>query len=230
MSISEPNLLADFPLFRGLTPKQVAWITERLRYRTFPAGTNVITVEQPGEVVYFVLKGTVKIHVEQAGGSDVIFNIVGRGDIIGEMSLLEGGQRSASVITLEEATLLWMDRHSFIEALRIMPELSLNLLRTLSARLRLSNEMFQALSTLDVYGRIAHQLLMFANKYGCDNDQQAFQIPLRLTQGDIAELVGASRKRVNQVMVSFKRQGIISVDDEGRVTILQAEALARFSR
>jgi CRP/FNR family cyclic AMP-dependent transcriptional regulator len=88
----------------------------------------------------------------------------------------------------------------------------------------------QALATLDVYGRVARQLLAFAEKYGeSGSDGQTF-IPIRLTQKDIADLVGASRKRVNQVMVSFKNQGLISVDANGRITVHNREGLAHFCR
>jgi len=227
---SNPDLLTELSLFRGLPPHQLAGLAGQLHYRTFAAGTNIMTAEQPGEVVYFVLSGTVKIHVEQAEGSDVILAILGRGDTVGEMSLIDSAGRSASVLTLEETTLLWMDGAAFQQALRDIPELALNLVKILSARVRLANELVQALAALNVYGRVARQLLAFADRYGEALAEGRIGIPIRLTQGDIADLVGASRKRVNQVMVSFKNQGLIAVDNNGRITIRQREGLARYCR
>ncbi len=227
---SNPDLLTTLSLFRGLPPHQLTWLAGQLHHRTFAAGTNIMTAEQPGEVVYFVLSGTVKIHIEQAEGSDVILAILGPGDTVGEMSLIDSAGRSASVLTLEETTLLWMDGAAFQQALRAIPDLALNLVKILAARVRLSNELVQALAALNVYGRVARQLLAFADRYGEAQTDGGISIPIRLTQGDIADLVGASRKRVNQVMVSFKNQGLIAVDGNGRITIRQRDGLARYCR
>src|SRR4051812_7225652 len=114
---ANPTKLSELSMFQGLSEKQLARLSERVHHKTFPAGTNIITAEQPGEVVYFVLSGTVKIHVEQEGGSDVILAILGRGDTVGEMSLIDSAGRSASVLTLEETTLLWMDGATFSQAM-----------------------------------------------------------------------------------------------------------------
>lgn len=225
-----PKALQELPLFQGLSLEKLFWLSERLRYKTFPAGTNIITAETPGEMVYIVLRGTVKIHIEQVGGGDVVLAILGRGDTVGEMSMIDSAGRSASVLTLEESTLLWLDRTTFQEAMQAIPELSLNLVRILAARVRLANELIQALATLDVYGRVARQLLAFAEKYGREAQNGCIHIPIHLTQGDIADLVGASRKRVNQVMVAFRQQDLISIDPEGRIIVQDCNGLARFCR
>src|SRR5688572_31793737 len=80
------NLLADIGLFSGLTPTQLDWVAQRAHRRVFEAGRNVLTIEQPGEAVYIILHGTVKIHVEQ-GERDVILAILGAGDLLGEMKI-----------------------------------------------------------------------------------------------------------------------------------------------
>jgi CRP/FNR family cyclic AMP-dependent transcriptional regulator len=225
-----PRTLAELPLFHGLSLEQLMWLSERLRYKTFPADTNIITAETPGEVVYILLRGTVKIHIEQVNGTDVVLAILGRGDTVGEMSLIDSAGRSASVLTLEESVLLWMDRVSFHDALQRLPALALNLVRILADRVRLANELIQALATLDVYGRVARQLLAFSEKYGQAGAGGEVLIPIRLTQGDIADLVGASRKRVNQVMVRFKQNEYLAVDTNGRITVRDRQALTRLCR
>jgi len=222
------NLLADISLFEGLPPAQLDWIAQRAHRRVFEAGRNLMTVEQPGEAVYIILHGTVKIHVEQSE-RDVILSILGAGDLLGEMSLIDSVGRSASAVTLEDSLMLWMDKVTFYYILDNFPAVARNLVKILSARVRLSDQLIQALATLDVNGRVARQLLAFAEKYGYPKDG-ATQIRIVLTQSDIADLVGASRKRVNQTMVLLKERGLIDTDTDGRIAIKDGEGLARYCR
>ncbi len=219
--------LQEIELFRGLSPDQLSQVKGWLYSRVFPAGANIITAEQPGEVVYIIQSGTLKIHIEQADGADVVLAILGPGDVVGEISLIDSAGRSASVVTLEESRLLWIGGQAFQECLRTIPLFSQNLVRILAGRVRLANELIQALATLDVNGRVARQMLAFAEKYGYSGTNGDVLIPIRLTQGDIADLVGASRKRVNQVMVMFKQLGYITVDERGRITVHNRKALAQ---
>ncbi|HET9590862.1 MAG TPA: Crp/Fnr family transcriptional regulator [Anaerolineales bacterium] len=220
------SLLADIALFAGLTPAQLDWIAQRAHRREFEAGRNVMTIDQPGEAVYIILKGTVKIHAEQ-GERDVIISILGAGDLLGEMSLIDSLGRSASAVTLENSLMLWVDKLSFNYMLDNFPPVARNLVKILSARVRLSDQLIQALATLDVHGRVARQLLAFAEKYGREKNGVT-QIRIVLTQGDIADLVGASRKRVNQTMVLFREQGLIDTDTEGCINIRDRAGLARY--
>jgi len=223
---STRNLLSDIALFVGLTPSQLDWVAQHAHRRVFETGRNVMTIEQPGEAVYVILHGTVKIHIEQ-GERDVIIAILGTGDMLGEMSLIDSIGRSASAVTLENSLMLWMDKSTFTYMLDNFPPVARNLVKILSARVRLSDQLIQALATLDVNGRVARQLLAFAEKYGREKDDMT-QIRIALTQGDIADLVGASRKRVNQTMVLFKEQGLIDTDAEGRISIHNRDGLARY--
>jgi CRP/FNR family transcriptional regulator, cyclic AMP receptor protein len=220
------NLLSDIKLFEGLDPSQLDWVAQRAHRRIFAAGSNVMTIEQPGEAVYIILYGTVKIHVEQ-GERDVILSILGAGDLLGEMSLIDSVGRSASAVTLEDSLLLWMDRATFSYILDHFQAVARNLVQILSARLRLSDHMIQSLASLDVNGRVARQLLAFAERYGRDV-KDGVQIRILLTQGDIADLVGSSRKRVIQTMVLLKEQGLVAMSDDGRIIIHNRAGLAKY--
>ena len=222
------NWLSYIKLFEGLSPSQLEWVAQRAHRRVFEAGRNVITMEQPGEAVYIILYGTVKIHIEQ-GERDVILAILGGGDLLGEMSLIDSIGRSASAVTLESSLLLWMDKDTFKYILDNFPPVARNLVHIMTARVRLSDQMIQSLATLDVNGRVARQLLAFAEKYGTQKDD-AVRLAVVLTQSDIADLVGASRKRVNQAMVAFKEQGLIDTDNEGRIVLKDSDGLARYCR
>jgi CRP/FNR family cyclic AMP-dependent transcriptional regulator len=214
------------PLFQDLTEDQVARLDGLMRQRAFPAGANIISVEQPGEVVYVLLTGTVKIQVDQADGSNVILAILGPGDTVGELSMIDSLGRSANVVTLEQTTALWMERNTFRDCLMSIPTMALNVMRILSRRLRLANAQIQSLAALDVYGRVARQILAFATEYGQPTPKGDTMIPLRLTQSDLADIVGATRVRVNQALVYYKESKSISVDQNFRITVHDAKALA----
>ncbi len=226
--VPAPSALGQLSLFHDLTPAELARVHALLHGRTFPAGTTLMSVDQPGEVAYIILHGTLKIHVEQAGGTNVILAILGPGEVVGELSLVTGPGRSATVVTMEESAVLWMGRTDFTTCLRTVPTMAFNLATILARRLRLANEQIQALATLDVYGRVARQLLAFAQAYGQPTTTGDVLIPLHLSQSDLADLVGASRVRVNQVLGAFRQRQAISTDRQARITIHQPAALAQY--
>ena len=232
-AVADPAQLRDLELFQGLTTDQLAQLNQLLRASNVPAGSHFITADQPGDVVYVLLEGTVKIYVSRADGREVILAFLGRGDTVGEMSLVDSAGRSANVVTTERSRLLSMDRVSFQSCLRAMAPLANNLVRLLSHRLRFANEQIQALCTLDVPGRVARQILALADRYGrtpagAPADAQEVKIQLRLTQSDLGEVVGASRERVNQAIVEFKQQGYIAVDSDHRIHVRNRQALTRY--
>jgi CRP/FNR family cyclic AMP-dependent transcriptional regulator len=219
--------LNQFSLFSGLAEKQRYWILSRMSQRTFYKNQEMIVAGMPGEFLYVIRSGTVKVYVPQRDGEDVIVAILGPGDPVGEMSVIDHSGRSASVITLEETSVLWMDQSSFQEALNTMPVLAQNLLGILNRRLRSSTGQIQALAALDVQQRVIRQLLFFAERYGKANAYGEVSIPIRLTQNDLAGLVGASRKRVNQAMVALKHNQWIAVDADYHIALLDSAALRR---
>lgn len=233
MKVLKMNLPSEFDLsdlsridlFCNLPHTDLRQLSELLHRKTFPAGKSLMTVEQTGEVVYFILSGTVKIHVEQEDGADVSISILGPGEIIGEMSALDQTNRSASVLTLEETTLLWMDRDAFRHCLTAIPTLACNLACALSSRLRSANEQIQSLAAVEVETRIARRILAFAERYGQPLPNGDQHIPIRLTQTDIANLVGASREHTNKILVSYKERGYLSVDQNYHITIHNLSAL-----
>ena len=218
--------LETIPLFRGLTPTEQRHLHDLLGVSTFPAGAHILTAEQPGDVVYIVLDGTVKVQVDGPEGTAVILAILCAGDVAGEMSLVDRLGRSATVVAMEQSTLAWLTNTDFWTCLRSMPTMTFNLAGILSRRLRLSNSHVVDLATLDIEGRIADQLLALSDEYGEATPDGSCRIPFRLTQGDLAALVGASRVRVNQILVSWTHKEFLTVDRRHVVTLLNRRALA----
>ncbi len=219
-----PQALNSIRLFAGLSPVQMAWVSARLSVREFPAGIDLLIEGEPGELVYFIISGTVKVYLAQLDGRQVIVNIQGQGDMIGELSAIDQAGRSASVVTLEPTLTAWLTREHFLEMLQTIPPANENLLRLLVGQVRRTTALIRAYAALDVPGRIARQLLDLAEAYGQPKENGIY-IPLSLPQGEIAELVGSSRKRANQVMVLLKRQGVLSADTEGHITLHRPQAL-----
>lgn len=219
--------LEYIPLFSGMTEKQRDWMFERLSKRVFARDQELITVGLPGEFLYIILSGTVKVYNIQKDGEEVIVAILGPGDPVGEMSLIDSSSRSASVIALEETCVLWMDQYSFQESLQVIPALAKNLIGILNNRLRNSTAQIQALAALDVQQRVIHQLLLFAERYGKPGKYDQTFIPIRLTQSDLAGLVGASRKRVNQAFVILKQKNWIEVDTDFHITLIDRVEMER---
>ncbi len=221
----EFHALGAIPLFHGLEHNELERIRAMFHPLTVAAGTNIMSLGQPGEAAYIIRGGTVKIHVEQLDGRDVVIALRGPGELVGELSVLDNIPRTASVVSLEPVSLLWIDRINFQECLRTIPALSLNLVHVLARRLRVATTQIQLLTTQDIYGRVAHLLVTLAAEYGEHLEDGAFHIPLRLTQNDLAGLAGASRARVNQVLVYYREQHYISVDAQYRITIHDKQAL-----
>ncbi len=226
----DPVVLSEVALFRGLSPEQLSKLASLLHERTFPAGTNVITAEERGEGAYVILDGSAKVYVTHTDGTEIILAILGAGEVVGEMSLADSLGRSASILTLEDSTLLWMDRRTFLWSMEEMPAVARNLVGILSRRLRLADTHTRSLAALDVHGRVAAQILAFAREYGEPLPGGDILILLRLTQTDLAGLVGASRVRVNQALGYYRKRGTISLNKDHRIIIHDEEALARRAR
>jgi CRP/FNR family cyclic AMP-dependent transcriptional regulator len=228
-SPTDPTALSSMSLFKGVPTRELERLASLLHERSFPTGTNVLSKEQPAEAVYVILSGCVKVYAIRPDGTEVILAVLGSGEVLGEMGLADSLGRSADVATLEQTTLLWMDRVTFRASVSESPAVARNLADILARRLRLTNANLLALATLDVPGRLASQLLTLAREYG-ERTPEGIRIPMRLTQADLAALVGASRVRVNQALSPFRKRGAITLDADGHITVRDEDALVRRTR
>jgi CRP/FNR family transcriptional regulator, cyclic AMP receptor protein len=229
LSSTSPDALARIPLFEGLPRSEISRLLGHLHERPVPAGTNLLVAEQPGEAVYVILTGSVKVYALSPDGTEVVLAVLGAGEILGEMSAADSVGRSASVVTLEETHLLWMDRRTFRASVDSSAILARNLAEVLSRRVRVANSRLISLASLDVPGRVASELLSLAREYG-QAIPEGVLIPMRLTQADLAALVGASRVSVNQALGQFRKHELVSIGKDGRVSLRDEEALVRRTR
>ncbi len=226
----DPNDLPKIALFDGLTPPELLLIAQHSIRRKYQSDVTILSQWEPGETFYVIEQGTVRICSPLPDGSQVFLALLAAGDTVGEMSLIDKKGRSADVVTLEPTKLISINRAAFDHLMTNGSTFPRNLMRILARRLRLANVRIQAKCTLDVQGMVAFQINEFADLYGEPESEGKILIPIRLTQGDIADLVGASRERVNQAMVFFRSKGYINVDNRYRITVVDIEGLRKHLR
>lgn len=190
------------------------------------AGVALLRPEEPASIVYFISRGTIRVHVPGRSGS-ITLALLGPGDTIGEMAAIDGEGRAATATTVEPTELAGVSALAFLRFMHDVPAMAVNVLRLVTARLRRADTTIVSLASMEVDRRVARQLLAFGERYGCTDHVGGVRVPLRLTQQDLASLVGASRERTNRALVAFKRRGWISVDRQCHVTITRPDLLAK---
>lgn len=205
MPVSPVEVLKSVPLFSKIPEHALAAFAELTRERTYPKGSVIVFEDDPGDALYLVAGGQVKVVLIGEDGREVILSVLGEGSFFGEMALLDNQPRSAHVIAMEDSTLLLLRREDFRARLRQSPEVAITLLAELSRRLRLADEKIGSLVLLDVNGRVAALLLRLADDEGGD------RISKRLTHHTIAQMIGSSRETVSRTMRNLVDRGVIAV-------------------
>ena len=224
---SAEELLQQVPSFRSASSRMRADLASRLRSRHYRAGADVFHHGQPGTAMYIVAGGAVRIYLPSETGRDVVLAVLRHGDMFGEMALLERGQpgRSASARAIEDTELLRLERQDFDAVLVDHPEAQRAIIDILVERLRKTNESMQDAYLLEVPGRLARRMLLIAEEHGRDAEHGR-ELGLRLSQQDLADMIGASRVAVNKQLQVWRKDGIIDVSRQ-RFTILDLDALKR---
>lgn len=223
--MEESLFLATVPLFAELGPSELAAVSRRLRKRLFQRGELLFSKGEPGGVMYLIKSGRVRVFMTSQYAHEVSVAVLSEGDALGEMAILDDRPRSASAIALEDTETLTISRGDFLAELATNPRIAEAVIKVLVGRLRQADELVEDLAFLDVPGRVARRLLELAQSYGKPTSQ-GISIELRLTQRDLASLMGATRETVNRVMAHYQKMGLISVERE-HVTILKPGELER---
>ena len=218
------ELLRKVSLFADLSDEQLEALAENTHRRTFAKDMIIFHKDSPGESLYLIESGRVRIFVLSESGQEISVNIYGPGEVFGELSLLDGLPRSAGAMALEDTVTLALHRDDFTRLLEANPQMATSILKVLSSRVRYTTAYAESLAFLDVYGRVAAKLLELAERYGVESD--GIEIQLRLTQSELATWVGATRESVNKVLGTFRELGLIDIANQ-RITILDKPGLRR---
>jgi CRP-like cAMP-binding protein len=217
----DSNVLADVALFAELTEADRQRISTELRPRQYRKGQTIFVAGDPGSNLCIVSSGLVKLVLASAEGREVALDVLGPGDVFGELALLDGEPRSADAVAVESTQLLLLQRDAFVRVLHERPEAAITLIAVLSRRLRRDAQLLQDAAFLDVPARLARAILRLA-KSGVDG---AHRTP-RMSQSDLAAVVGTTRETLNKWLGFFSDQGWIRLE-QGRVTVLDAASLQR---
>jgi CRP/FNR family transcriptional regulator, cyclic AMP receptor protein len=203
--------LRRVPFLAILPDAEIAWLAERMRPRQYRAGTTIFHRDDPGSTLHVINNGLVKLVLASPEGREVTVGILDAGDFFGELALLDGGARSASAVALEAVETLTLDREPFIAMLERHPQVATALLGVLGDRLRRTDELIQDILFLDLPGRLAKQLLSLADERGVSTPE-GIRIDLRLSQSELAAIIGATRESVNRCLNAYADRGILELD------------------
>jgi CRP/FNR family cyclic AMP-dependent transcriptional regulator len=217
------DFLATVPLFSGLQRDEIQRFADLTRERSYPKGSVILFQDDPGDSLFVLRAGRVKVVLIGEDGREVILGVLEPGAHFGELALIDDQPRSAHVIAMEDAQLLILRREDFRRRVEANPSVAWALLTELSRRLRRADVKIGGLVLLDVPGRIARLLLDLASETGGD------AIDKPLTHQTIAQMIGASRETVSRAMKEFQDAGLITVERR-RIAVGDRDALEKRSQ
>jgi CRP/FNR family cyclic AMP-dependent transcriptional regulator len=211
------EMLKRVSIFSDLDAPALASIERLAVQKQYARDAVIVGQEDPGDALYVVARGKVKVVLYGRSGREVILSVFKAGDFFGEMSLLDGQPRSAHVIALEDSMLLVLERRAFEEHLQQHPRTAIKVLAEMSRRLRRADGIIGNLALLDVYGRVARYLRELAMTEG-EQVEGRVVIQQRPTQQEIAAMIGTSRETVSRAFSEFQRRGFLEMRGK-RITI-----------
>jgi len=218
LTTTTADFLSTVPLFGGLDQIELQRFAELTREKFYPRGSVILFENDPGDSLFVVRQGRVKVVLIGEDGREVILGVLGVGEHFGELSLIDDRPRSAHVIAMDDSHLLVLRREDFRKRVESSPAVAWSLLTEMSRRLRRADEKIGGLVLLDVPGRIARLLLDLATETGGDTIEKA------LTHQTIAQMIGASRETVSRAMKDFQDANWVTVERR-RITISDRVAL-----
>jgi CRP-like cAMP-binding protein len=213
------------PLLANLPPEALSRLGGSARRRSYRRGEVIFHQGDPGDSLHFIIDGRVKVVLDAETGEEAVIAILGPGESFGELALIDGEPRSATVETLEPVQTLSLSRADFMTFIRENPQAAERLLVTLAGMVRRTDESMADLVFLDLEGRLVKKLLELADAHGRDVDG-AIEIELPMTQEDLAAMIGATRASVNKLLGWYEDRGAIQRRGR-RIAIFDQDRLRR---
>jgi CRP/FNR family transcriptional regulator, cyclic AMP receptor protein len=212
------DLLAASSLFGGMDRTALEALNAQALERTYRRNQYVFREGDPGQWLFVVAEGLIKIELDSSAGDEVVLTTIARPGTFGELALLDGGPRSASAEAVEDSRLLAISRGVILDMLASAPPIADALLRALGSQLRHLTERTADATFLDMSARVAKLLLALARVPGTGEVDRPHAIQPMLTQTELAQMVGGSRQSVNRILAAFESRGLVQV--HGRQIVL----------
>jgi CRP/FNR family transcriptional regulator, cyclic AMP receptor protein len=222
--VTSRELLAQTSVFGALDEADLAALGAACRARRFAPGVVLFHVEDAGDTLFVIHSGQVKVVLETPA-ADHILCLCGPGDCLGELSLLDGNPRSATVIAIDAVEALALHRQDFRALMEQRPTIAHAMLVRLAEMVRLANGHVQDILGLDTTVRIAKKLLELAECHG-EGTEEGIRITLPLTQRELGQMVGVSREKINRALEAFEQGGVLTNGRQG-ITIQRPELLRK---
>lgn len=225
---TEDEILRRSAMFHEVDADDVQVLARQFSRLDLPRGEVLFREGDPGDSLYVVLSGKIKLGRSSPGGRETLAAVLGPADQFGELSVFDPGPRTATATAVTDTRLARLPASALHDWIRDRPVIGIQLIRVLAHRLRRTNSLLTDINFVDVPGRLAKQLLVLAQRFGSDCAGRT-HVAHDLTQEELAQLVGASRETVNKSLAYFTARGWVRV--EGRsVTILDRDRLVRRAR
>lgn len=231
MPLGSPVLqsLSGIPFFGGLEPAALERLAASMRARRFRRGEVIFHIGDPGDALFVIVSGDVKISLPSETGDEAILATLRPGDVFGELALLDGAPRSASATALGPAETVVLPRDRFRELLATEAGFRDALLASIAGELRRLTHHVEELHFLDITGRLAARLVRLAEEGGTARPDGAVQLRANLTQADLAAMVGCTRQSVNKLLGQFTDDGLVRLERDG-IVITDLAGLTATSR
>ena len=210
-------------IFQGLSQEELAHLSGLAQTKIYKPRETIVEKGDSATEFFVLLRGRAKVGAPGADGSHAAINVMGPGEVFGEIAILDGQPRSATVTTLEECEMAVVNKAAFNDLLTASPSIAVKLLNVLAGRVRELTTRIEDRSFLDVPARLAKQLLWLAKNHGVETGP-AVRIDLRLSQQELGDLVGATRESVNKQLREWTRSGIVK-QDRDCIEIFELDAL-----
>jgi CRP-like cAMP-binding protein len=223
-SSNKLSVLRKHPYFADLAPEAFEQLFRYAKLTTYKRGATICSKGDPGNSLFAVISGTVKISVSSPDGRNAILNLIGPGDIMGEIAVLDGQARSADVIANTNCELYVIDRRDFLPFVRSQPALAMKFIEILCARLRWTSDQVEQVILQDLPGRLAATLLGLIEKRNLDPEGRTIAV----TQQEISEMVGMTRESINKQLRVWAARSWVRLE-HGAIVVLDADALRELS-
>jgi CRP-like cAMP-binding protein len=214
------SVLRQHPIFRDLGSDALDQLCRYAKHMSLKRGATICSKGDPGNSLFAVISGTVKISVSSPDGRNAILNLINAGDTFGEIAVLDGQPRSTDAIANTNCELFVIDRRDFMPFLRSQPELAMKFIELLCARLRWTSDQVEQVILQDLPGRLASALLGLTEKRKLEPQSRTIAI----TQQEISEMVGMTRESINKQLRIWASRGWVRLE-HGAIVVLDTASL-----